>query len=411
MVKTDKNIFNKPIKSNFIKKSKTPVFLLIAFLSIFLIGYWIGQQTIACKVCPPEKIDFSLFWETWNKLSSYYVDSSGLDEQKMIYGAISGMVKSLGDPYTSFFPPDETKKFLEDVNGSFEGVGMEISNKKGQLEIVAPIDGTPAQQAGLRAGDKIIKIDDKSTVDMSTEEAVSLIRGPKDSEVVLTIFRNGWDNTKEFKIKRAVIEVPSLSLEIMNDGKEDIAYVKLYNFNENADRDFTKAVADILNSPAKKIILDLRNNPGGYLEVAQRIASWFVDPGQTIVIEDFGGKKPEQVFKAVGTPRLGSYPLVVLINEGSASASEILAAALKENRDATLVGKTSFGKGVVQELLSLSDNSSLKVTVAKWLTPNRNLINEKGIEPDVKVDITDEEYQNGKDPQMDKALEIIKEME
>lgn len=393
---------------NFFQKRITGIVLIVAFLAIFGVGFYIGKTSVVCKHCIPEQLDFSLFWEAWDLLSEQYVEKDKIKEKEMIYGAISGLTDSLGDPYTAFFSPEEGKKFLEEVNGSFEGVGMEISVKKGQLQVVAPLEGTPAQRAGLRAGDKILKIGDKVTTDMTSEEAVSLIRGPKNTEVTLTILRNDWETSKEITLKRAVIEIPSMSWKIVDN---DIAYIKLHQFNGQADYEFSKAVMEIVQGPAKKIILDLRNNPGGYLEVAQSIASWFLENDQVIVIEDFGEKKPETVFKSTGGARLMNYLLVVLINEGSASASEILAAALRDNRGVKLIGKTSFGKGSVQEFQNLSDGSNLKITVARWLTPDRNQINEKGLEPDIKVEMTDEDFNNGKDPQLEKALEIIKEIQ
>jgi len=362
---------------------------------------------VVCPVCPPEKVDFSLFWEAYHKLQEKFVDKEKFDVQKMIYGAISGMVKSLEDPYTIFFPPEEAKRFEEDVKGVFEGVGMEIGIRKGQLQVIAPLEGAPAQRAGLRAGDKIIKIDDKSTVDMTIEEAVNLIRGPKGTEVTLTIFREEWEKVREFKITRAKIEIPSLKWEIKN---EDIAYLKLYHFSEKAGSDFEIAAFEILNSPAKKIILDLRNNPGGYLEVAQDIAGWFLEKGQTVVIEDFGQGKEQNKYLSQGPSRLLEYPLVILINEGSASGSEILAGTLRDNRGIILIGEKTFGKGSVQELERLREDSFLKITVAKWLTPKGQSITDVGLEPDRVVEMTEEDYEEGRDPQLDEAIEIIREM-
>lgn len=396
---------------NFFQKKIGVILLISSFIIIFGFGFYVGKYSVFCKSCPPERLDFSLFWEAWERISDEYVDPDKINEQEMIYGAISGMIKSLDDPYTTFFSPQDGKKFLEEVNGSFEGVGMEISSKNGILQVVSPLEGTPAQKAGIRAGDKILKIGDKLTADMTVEEAVSLIRGPQGTEVNLTILRSEWESSKEFKIKRAIIEIPSLKWEILNNGKEDVAYIQLYQFNPQSDIEFSKAVMGIVQSPAKKIILDLRNNPGGYLEIAQSIASWFLEPDKIIVIEDFGGKKDEIVFKSTGNPRLLDYPIVVLINEGSASASEILAAALRDNRSAKLVGETSFGKGSVQELQNLSNGSSLKITVAHWLTPNRNQISEVGLTPDIEVELTEEDSSNDKDPQLEKALDIIKEMQ
>jgi len=350
-------------------------------------------------------LDFTLFWETWQTLKEKFIDKTKFDNQKMLYGAISGVVSSLEDPYTIFMNPEESKKFLEDVSGKFEGVGMEIGQKKGQLQIISPLEGTPAQKAGLRAGDKIVKIDDVFANELTVDEAVSKIRGDKGTEVTLTIFREGWNNTKEFKIVRDVIEVPSLKWEIKND---DIAYIRLYQFSEKAGYDFKKASLEILKSPAKKIILDLRNNPGGYLEISKDIASLFLKKGSLVAIEDFGGKAESKKYIADGNDIFSGFPIVVLINQGSASASEILAGALRDNREIKLIGETSFGKGSVQEIENLNDGSSLKVTVAKWLTPNGQSISDHGLVPDIEVEITDEDYQNDKDPQLDKTLEILK---
>jgi carboxyl-terminal processing protease len=242
---------------------------------------------------------------------------------------------------------------------------------------------------------------------MTVDEAVNLIRGPKDTEVALTISRKNWNEPKDVKIVRAVINVPSLKWE-MKEG--DIAYIKLYEFSEKASTDFRKAVIEILGSSSKRIILDLRNNPGGYLEVAQDIAGWFLENGQTVTIEDFGGKQKQEIYQAQGSANLLPYPLVVLINKGSASGSEILAGALRDNRRVKLIGETSFGKGSVQEMEKLKDGSSLKITIAKWLTPKGESISEKGLEPDIKVEMTDKDYEEGKDPQLDRAIEIVKNL-
>jgi len=380
------------------------IILIVSFAAIFGFGFWAGKTQVVCRVCAPETVNFSLFWEAWNKVHDIYVNPADFDTQKLIYGAISGIVKSLDDPYTVFFTPNQNKEFLEDVGGRFEGVGMEIDIKDNQLQVVAPLEGTPAERAGIRAGDKILKIGDRSTTDITVEEAVSLIRGKKGTEVTLQIFRKGWDAPKEIKIERDVIIVPSLKLEF----KDDIAYLKLYQFSENANSDFAKAAAQILNSSANKIVLDLRNNPGGYLEVAQSIAGWFLEKGQVVVIEDFRDEKNELVYKASGNSSLLDYPIAVLINQGSASASEILAAALRDSRGIKLVGETSFGKGSVQELVTLTDGSSLKITVADWLTPKGEHIKKVGLKPDFEVKLTEEDAAGGKDPQLEKAIEILK---
>lgn len=383
--------------------------MLVLIGGTFCIGVFVGNYLgeSGCEVCQPQEVNFSLFWEAYGKLKEKFVNPSEIDPQKIIYGAISGMVKSLEDPYTVFFPPEETKRFIEDTKGSFEGVGMEIDIRNSQLQVVAPLEGTPAQRAGLRAGDKILAINGTSTADLTIEEAVNLIRGPKGTEVTLTIFREGWQKSKEIKIARDVIQVPSLKWELKDNG---IAYLKLYQFSEKASPDFSRVAIEILNSPVKSFILDLRDNPGGYLEVAQDIASWFLERGQIVTIEDFGGKKENIEYKAGGNGKLSQYSIVVLINQGSASASEILAGALRDNLGIKLIGEKSFGKGSVQELEKLRDGSSLKITVAKWLTPKGELITGKGLEPDIKVERTEEDFEKEKDPQLDKAIETLKEM-
>jgi len=388
------------------------VFLLLFLFGIgFSGGYFFGKTRVICEVCPPKDINFSLFWEAWKVLQEKFADKEKFDVQKMIYGAISGMVKSLEDPYTTFFNPEDTKRFIEDVKGTFEGVGMEIGQRKGQLQVIAPLENTPAQKAGLRAGDKIIKINDTLTADLTLDEAINLIRGPKDTQVTLTIFREEWEKTKEFKIVREVIEVPSLKWELRPiNGYPDIAYLKLYQFSEKASFDFRVAAIEILNSQAKKIILDLRNNPGGYLEVAQDIAGWFLKRGEIVAIEDLGEGKEQNLYKAQGNSALAEVPIVILINQGSASGSEILAGALRDNRGILLIGEKSFGKGSVQELERLSEGSSLKITIAKWLTPKGESITDRGLEPDIKVEMTEEDYEEDRDPQLDKAIEIIKNL-
>ncbi len=383
--------------------------IIFGFLLTILIGasfyggFFFGKSQ--CKVCPPEDIDFSLFWEAYHKLQEKFVDKSKIDIQKIIYGAISGMVNSLGDPYTVFLTPEQTKIFEQDIKGSFEGVGMEIGIRKGKLQIIAPLEGTPAQRAGLRAGDIILKIDGKETEGMTLEEAVSLIRGPKGTKVKLTIFREGWEKEKEFEIQREIILIPTMKWEM----KDDIVYLKIYQFSERLPIDFAKAAIGILTKPTQKMILDLRDNPGGYLEVAQNIAGWFLEKGKIVAIEDFGnGQKRE--YKSEGPSTFSNYKILVLINQGTASGAEILAGALKDNLGIMLVGERSFGKGSVQQLEKLKEGSSLKITIARWLTPSGKLISDIGLEPDIKVEMTEKDVEEGRDPQLEKAIEILKNL-
>jgi len=390
-----------------LKKNFLLIFLVVTVLSSFGLGTWFGKLQIVCPACPPEDVDFSLFWEAWKSLEENYVGKSELNVEEMIYGAVEGMVKSLGDPYTVFLEPRDTEIFLEDVQGSFEGVGMEIDIRNDQLQVVAPLEGTPAQKAGLMAGDKIRAVNGTTTADITIDQAVKMIRGPRGTEVTLTIYRESWAETRDIPIVRGMIEVPSLRWEVKEG---NIAYLKLYQFSGKAGSDFNAAAIEILESGADRIILDLRNNPGGYLEISQQIAGWFLERGAVVTIEDFGDDRNEKLYKAEGNGKLLSYPVVVLINQGSASASEILAGALRDNQGIMLVGETSFGKGSVQELQYLRGGSSLKITIARWLTPNGDLIAETGLEPDIEIEMTAEDFEAGLDPQLDKAIEIIQNL-
>jgi carboxyl-terminal processing protease len=366
----------------------------------------IDQTVIINKDRKIDTLDFSLFWRAWDLLSEKFVDSKKLDAQKLFYGAIKGMLQATGDPYTNFFDPDENKRFNEDITGSFEGIGAEIGVKGGILTIIAPLDGTPAEKAGLRAGDKIIKIDDKNTAEMTIDEAVSLLHGAKGTEVKMTILREGEQDTREITVTRDVINVKSVTFQ---EKDNNIAYIKISRFGENTFKEFGDALKQVRNNNSKGMILDLRNDPGGYLETAVEIGSKMLPKGNIVVIEEDKDKSQNKML-AKGGDEFSSMKTVVLINEGSASASEILAGALRENRDnVTLVGKKSFGKGSVQELVNLDQGTAMKVTVAHWLTPKGNQINEKGISPDVDVNLTTDDYNNNRDPQLDKALEIVKQ--
>lgn len=352
----------------------------------------------------PKDVNFDLFWEAWNLVSEKYVDPSKIDKNKMIYGAISGMVKSLRDPFSGFMNPEESQQFSEDMQGTFEGIGAEIGIKNDILTVIAPIEGTPADQAGLKAGDMIIKIDDAVTTDMTVDEAVAKIRGPKGTEIKLTILREKNGNPKEITIVRDTINVKSVRVEFKDDG---IAVLKISKFGDDTASEFNRSVIEILSHKAPGIILDLRNNPGGYLETAVETASKFI-PEDTLVVseEDRGGNRNE--YRARGGDILKGIPVVVLVNSGSASASEILAGALRDDLGAKLVGNKTFGKGSVQQLEKMTGGLSLRITIARWLTPKGEYIMEKGIDPNINVDLSDDDYNNNRDPQRDKALEILK---
>ncbi|MBL7053460.1 MAG: S41 family peptidase [Candidatus Portnoybacteria bacterium] len=392
-----------------------PVWIILLF-TVFGFGFFIGQnkqpsidkiEGLANKEASQTiNADFGLFWDAWNVIEKKYVNRFELDRQKMVYGAIIGMIDSLGDPYSIFMEPQESKKFIDDISGSFEGIGAEIGIRKGTLTIISPLEGNPAQKAGLKPGDKVLKINDTLTSDLTLDEAVNLIRGKKGTEVSLLIFRDEWDEAKEIKVIRDTIQIPIIKWEV-KDG--NIAYIQLYHFTENMDNQFEKIVKEIIKLNPNGIVLDLRNNPGGYLEVAVNIASWFLPKGELVVIEDFGNGENNNEFISRGYKELENIPVVVLINEGSASASEILAGALRDIQGIKLVGQKSFGKGSVQQLEKLKGDSSIKITVAKWLTPLGTSISEEGIIPDEEVEITLEDINEMRDPQLDKALELLRQ--
>ena len=388
------------------ERKLSKIVLVTLFFIFFAGGFLLGRESKLCTICQPKDIDFSLFWQVYRELGKKFVDPSKINKEKILYGAISGMVNSLGDPYTVFFTPKESKAFMEDVRGVFQGVGIEIAIKKGKLTVVAPLEGTPAKKAGLRAGDIISKIDGKPTSNISIDKAVELIRGPKGTKVTLTISREGWKKEKDIAIKRGVIKVPSIKLEFK---KDNIAYLRIYQFSDNTFSDFQKAMFKILESKDQRIILDLRDNPGGYLEFAEKIADDFLKKGETVVIEESRGGERKS-YKAPGDGHLLGYKIVVLVNKGTASGAEILAGALQDNKRAILVGEKTFGKGLVQEPERLRKGALLKITIAKWLTPKGHFINKEGISPDIKVKMTEKDYEEGKDLQLEKAIEMVKKL-
>jgi carboxyl-terminal processing protease len=349
--------------------------------------------------------DFSPFWKVWNEMDEKYPSASKISDQDKVYGAISGLVSSLNDPYSVFFSPEETKSFEEEIAGNFDGIGMEVGMKDKILTVIAPLKDTPAYRADIKSGDKILKIDKKVTSGLTIEEAIKLIRGPKGTSVTLTIFREGNKEPKEIKIVRDTIDIPTLDTEIRKDG---IFVVKLYSFSANSANLFRGAMKKFVESGSDKLLLDLRGNPGGYLDAAVDMASWFLKGGQTIVIEDYGGNKDQEIFRSKGYDIFNDkLKFVILIDGGSASASEILAGAMQDNKRAKIVGSQSFGKGSVQQVVDITRDTILKITVAKWLTPNGTSISEKGLTPDYPIEITKKDLEDKKDPQLDKAVDLL----
>jgi carboxyl-terminal processing protease len=349
--------------------------------------------------------DFGVFWQAWHIIKEEHIDGADSDDKELMYGSISGMLKGLHDPNTVFFPAADAQKFQEDIQGSFAGIGAEIGIRNDRLVIVAPLKNSPAERIGLVAGDWIIAVDEEPTQDVNINDAVKMIRGEEGVAVVLLIFRDGWDGPKDFTIVREHIQIPTLDYEITEDG---IVHLKMYSFNGNSLQLFYEAMAESLLGSAKGLVLDLRNNPGGFLDVAVNLAGWFVERGSVVVSEEFrsGAREP---FMVSGNEILKDFPTVVLINGGSASASEILAGALRDLNGVPIVGEQSFGKGTVQQLKTLKDSSSLKVTIARWLLPNGGVIEKNGLTPDYVVEITDEDREAGNDPQLEKALELLRD--
>ncbi|HVU06182.1 MAG TPA: S41 family peptidase [Candidatus Paceibacterota bacterium] len=368
----------------------------------------------------PSSVDFAPFWKAWNIINEKYAGTSTSDQDR-VYGAIEGMTASLGDPYTVFFPPAESQMFASEIAGKFEGVGMEVGIRNGHLAVVAPIKDSPAEKAGVKAGDFILKINDEIATDMTTDRAVSLIRGKAGTQVHLTLGREGVKNPIDVTITRAKIDMPTVRTDTKDETasaggsnggtglrKDGIFVISLYSFSEDSAYLFRNALKEFVDSGSHKLIIDLRGNPGGYLDAAIDMASWFLPSGKVVVREEFGRGQEESVYRSKGynifTDRL---KLVILVDGGSASASEILSGALSENGKATLVGTKTFGKGSVQELVNLTPDTSLKVTIAKWLTPNGNSISKLGITPDYVVELTDADIKANRDPQMDKAVELL----
>ncbi len=351
-------------------------------------------------------IDFESFWKTWNIINEKFVSTaSSTSDQEKVWGAIEGLVDSLGDPYSVFLPPADSETFAENISGNFGGVGMEIGIRNDILTVIAPLKNTPAERAGLLPGDNVIGIDDETTVGIRIDEAVRLIRGEIGTEVVLTIMREDVSEPFDVPVVRGIIAIPTIDTEAREDG---IFVVSLYNFSATSPQLFREALREFVLSGTDKLIIDIRGNTGGFLNAAVDITSWFLPAGKVIVTEDFGGSQKDIVYRSKGYDIFNeNLKLVVLVDRGSASASEIFAGALSEHGLAQLVGEKTFGKGSVQELMNITNGTSLKLTVANWLTPEGNSFSENGIVPDFTVEITDEDRDALRDPQLEKAIALL----
>lgn len=400
--------FNKKMA---IKSIGIGTFIFAIFAVGFLLGNATGSKSFAEEV-KTSPIESALLKEVQDTISEKFVfwkSSSTLPTAKeQEYGMITGFVSSYKDPYTVFFPPKEAKNFAENVKGSFGGVGMNVGMKDGNIVVIAPLKDSPAMKAGIKAGDIITAVDGKNMLGMQSDEAVSLIRGELDTPVKITVLHQGDKAVTDITIIRKEIKIPTLDTET----KDGVFIIRLYNFSAESPDLFKKALIEFVNSKLVHLVIDLRGNPGGYLEAAVNMSSFFLKEGQIVVSERRG--KNEEIVNHRSTGIVGlpaGIKIVVMVDGGSASASEILAGALKDHGIAKVVGIKSFGKGSVQELINFDDGSSIKVTVAKWYTPGGVNISEHGIVPDVEVAVattTPKGYKGTYDAQLIKAIKVVK---
>lgn len=394
----------------FAKKALEGGIALVAAIALVTSGFWLGwsegrRSPAAVDTISPASTtaDFGTFWEAWDVINNNYLRNPSTTDQGKVQGAIKGLVDSLGDPYSEFFSPQVNQQFQQNITGNFGGIGAQLGmDPQGNLVVIAPLKGTPAERAGLKPEDEIVAIDATSTQGMSVDDAVSVIRGVEGTKVTLSILRTGWTKPQDFTIVRENIQVPNVEFEM----KGQVAHITLAEFTQDSNALFYQALVKALAANAKGIVLDLRDDPGGYLEVAVNLAGYFLKPG-TPIVKEVGRTVPEQDYAATGDGALADFPMVILINGGSASAAEILAGALHDDRGIKLVGEKSFGKGTVQELESLSDGSAIKLTVAHWVLPSGRILDHDGIKPDYEVSITDDDIKNKRDPQLDKAVEVL----
>jgi carboxyl-terminal processing protease len=420
----------------FIKNKLKLLQFVLAISTAGLLGYYIGANNIKIswdnykpsasvvnKEVPPEieNVDFDLFWRVWNNLENKYYDKTKLDPQKMLHGAISGLTKSIEDPYTVFLPPKQNSDFKEGLAGQFSGIGAELGMENNQVVVIAPLKDSPAERAGILAGDSILNVDGDSTFDWTIAKAVEEIRGLKGTEVVLTVLHKDNGDPEDIKIIRDVIKLESVvgwvkeakdieNIELSEDKNGKIAYVRVSQFGDRTNENWLSAINDISfemqSQNVKGLIVDVRNNPGGYLGDAVNIASEFLAKGTPVVIEEnFRNEKKTLSVERVGL--INDLPVIVLINRGSASASEIVAGALRDHKRAILIGEKSFGKGTIQQAQDLGDGAGIHITIAKWLTPDGIWVNQEGLTPDIEVKLNKDEPT--RDLQLERAVvELLK---
>jgi len=377
--------------------------LIIGILGGIFIGQNLTTKIIPSKAESTSGLDFALFDQVYDMVKQQYVHQP-IDAKKLEFGMIKGLVAGLGDANSNFMDPEENKAFQQNLSGQFEGIGIEIAIKEEILTVVTPLANSPAELAGLKSGDIIVQIGDTIASTLTLDEAVGMIRGPKGSQVKLLITRNGEFEAREFVINRDTIEIESATFEMRDD---DIAVIRIARFGEDTGIKVGEFAQQILDKKAKGVVLDLRGNPGGFLEVSVDVASYFIPEG-VIVSEEYGDGKTQE-YKARGDALLKDMPLIVLVDEGSASASEILSGALQDYGRAKLVGVKTFGKGSVQELKPLEQDTSLRLTVALFVLPKGRKIDHQGIMPDVEVKLPEKPTEPPSDPQFDRALELLKE--
>lgn len=387
---------------------------IFVICAVFFCGVYVGFENrpsaqkitgIINKENPlsTDTTDFEPFWKAWEKVSQKLPNADKTTNQDRVYGAIKGMLASFGDPYTTFFDPEESKQFEDEISGEFGGIGVELGQKEGLLTVIAPLKNSPAYKAGILSGDVIYKIGDELSADMGIDSAISRIRGTPGTPVVITIVRKGLSDPKEFEIVRDIIKIPTVETKTFPE--EKVFVIQLYNFSAQSSELFRQALIEFESSGYNKLVLDLRNNPGGYLEASVQMAGWFLPKG-TLVVKEIGKTEKEVTLHNSPGPGIlkDKIKMVVLVNGGSASASEILAGALSENGSAILAGQKTFGKGSVQELIKITPDTSLKVTVAKWYTPKGVSISDTGLIPKVEIPNPKEA---GNDTQLKKAVELL----
>lgn len=382
------------------KRSLLPT-LLVVVLIVLSFGAGFAYSKIFTPASPELPAEFNTLGEVWELLTEDYVNNEALDPEELSRGAIEGMLEALGDPYTSYL--ESYQLASSDLEGSFEGIGAIVSIEDGELTVVSPIAGGPAERQGVRAGDKILEVDGEPTSEMNLIEAVLKIRGDKGTTVTLLILHQGETTPVAIEIVREEIKLDSVYLDMLAD---DIAHIRITHFSERTLVELTSALTDARQSGARSIILDLRGNPGGYLDVVVDVASEFLDGGIILYEADSEGDIIEE-WTASSGGLATDLPLIVLVDGGSASGSEVLAGALRDHERATLIGTKTYGKGSVNILHELSDHSALYVTTARWLTPDRHLIEGVGLIPDIEVEITEEDIASGRDPQLERAIEYL----